>query len=234
MYSHGLASIALCEAYAMTHDRELLKLAQSSLNFVQNAQDPVGGGWRYQPKQSGDMSVTAWQLMALKAGHMTDLRVSPKAVHLVTKFLDSVAVEEGSFYGYATPQKKPSTTAIGLLCRVYLGWKRDHPALKRGVEYLIETGPSDRKLYFNYYSTQVLFHYGGEPWKKWNDKIQNGLVDSQANDGHQAGSWFIASDHTSERGGRHLCTCLATLILETYYRYDNVYQTRVKEESFPE
>ena len=60
MYSHGLASIALCEAYALTHDKKLLSPAQASLNFIAFAQDPVGGGWRYSPRQPGDTSVTGW------------------------------------------------------------------------------------------------------------------------------------------------------------------------------
>ena len=40
MYAHGLASIALCEAYAMTHDKDLLAPAQAALDFICFAQDP--------------------------------------------------------------------------------------------------------------------------------------------------------------------------------------------------
>ena len=47
MYSHGLASIAICEAYAMTRDPDLVEPAQLALNFLVYAQDPRGGGWRY-------------------------------------------------------------------------------------------------------------------------------------------------------------------------------------------
>src|SRR5206468_9448209 len=57
MYSHGLAAITLCEAYAMTHDRKLMQPAQLSLNHIMAAQDPIGGGWRYIPRQPGDTSV---------------------------------------------------------------------------------------------------------------------------------------------------------------------------------
>ena len=75
MYSHGLAAITLCEAYAMTHDRKLMGPAQLSLNHIVYAQDPIGGGWRYAPRQPGDTSVVGWQLMALKSGHMAYLAV---------------------------------------------------------------------------------------------------------------------------------------------------------------
>ncbi len=46
MYGHGLASIALCEAYGMTRDPALQVPAQAAINFIVEAQDPNGGGWR--------------------------------------------------------------------------------------------------------------------------------------------------------------------------------------------
>lgn len=64
MYSHGIASIVLCEAYAMTHDKGLYTPAQQAINFICYAQDPIGGGWRYSPRQKGDTSVVGWQIMA--------------------------------------------------------------------------------------------------------------------------------------------------------------------------
>ena len=67
LYSHGIATIALCEAYNLTGDKALRAPAQAAINFIVHAQDPVGGGWRYQPRQSGDLSVTGWQALALQA-----------------------------------------------------------------------------------------------------------------------------------------------------------------------
>src|SRR5437764_9305381 len=123
MYSHGLAAITLCEAYAMTHDRKLMGPAQLSLNHIMYAQDPVGGGWRYIPRQAGDTSAVGWQLMALKSGHMAYLRVDPKTIQGATHFLDTVGTDSGSYYGYTDPGRGQATTAVGLLCRMYLGWK---------------------------------------------------------------------------------------------------------------
>ncbi|MFV2070883.1 MAG: prenyltransferase/squalene oxidase repeat-containing protein, partial [Pirellulales bacterium] len=116
MYSHGLASITLCEAYAMTRDRRLFEPAQLAINFIVAAQDPVGGGWRYFPQQPGDTSVVGWQLMALKSGHMAYLRVPPITIKKASRFLDGVQREGGAFYGYvaAEPSRKFSTTSIGL------------------------------------------------------------------------------------------------------------------------
>ncbi|MBC8868987.1 MAG: hypothetical protein H8E44_06190 [Planctomycetes bacterium] len=230
MYSHGLASIALCEAYTLTHDKKLLSPAQASLNFIAFAQDPVGGGWRYQPRQPGDTSVLGWQLMALKSGHMAYLQVSPLTIRGAIKFLDSVQAGNGAYYGYTTPGKRWTTSAVGLLCRMYLGWPSDRTALKEGVEYLSAQGPSKTDMYYNYYATQVMFQYGGEHWDKWNAKLRDLLVNKQDKAGPAQGSWHFAGGHGAARGGRIYNTSLATMILEVYYRHPRMYEKKATTE----
>ena len=66
MYGQGIATTALCEAYALTRDPALKNPAQLAINFIVHAQDPQGGGWRYAPKMPGDTSVTGWQIAALR------------------------------------------------------------------------------------------------------------------------------------------------------------------------
>ena len=234
MYAHGLAAITLCEAYAMTKDRKLMAPAQASLAFIAYAQDPVGGGWRYQPRQPGDTSVVGWQLMALKSGHMAYLQVPPNTVAGATKFLNAMQTDSGAKYGYASPGAGPATTAVGLLCRMYLGWKKDNPALQRGVAYLAGMGPSPSDMYFNYYATQVLRHHGDEQWDKWNTVMREQLVKSQIPSGHMAGSWDMpGGGHVNERGGRLYVTSMATMILEVYYRHMPIYGKEAAEEDFP-
>lgn len=237
MYSHGLASIVLTEAYAMTQDPKLAPPAQAAINFIVYAQDPVGGGWRYQPRQAGDTSVVGWQLMALKSGHMGYLQVPGVVIAGASRFLDSVQTDGGAKYGYASPGAGSATTAVGLLCRMYMGWKRDHPALQRGIEYLDKIGPSDNpsqsNMYYNYYATQVMRHYGGEVWQRWNNKMRDYLVRTQSTDGPAKGSWFMTGDHGAERGGRLYCTSMATMILEVYYRHMPIYGDKAAEEEFP-
>src|SRR6185436_3559632 len=126
LYSHGLAAIALCEAYGMTQDKSLMAPAQLSLNHIMFAQDPTGGGWRYEPRQPGDTSVVGWQLMALKSAKFAYIKIPPQTILGVNNFLNSVQTDSGSKYGYAEPGAGPATTAIGLLCRMYLGWKKDN------------------------------------------------------------------------------------------------------------
>jgi len=233
MYSHGLASIALCEGYAMTHDKKLLLPAQACLNFIAYAQDPVGGGWRYSPRSPGDTSVVGWQLMALKSGHMAYLQVSPVTVRGAIKFLDSVQAGSGAYYGYTTPGKGSTTTAVGLLCRMYLGWTKENQALQDGVEYLSATGPSNTNMYFNYYATQVMRQVGGEPWDKWNVRMRDYLVNKQDKAGPAQGSWYFPGGHGADKGGRLYNTSLATMILEVYYRHMPIYQDQATTEEFP-
>lgn len=233
MYSHGLAAIALCEAYAMTQDRKVMMHAQGALNFIAYAQDRVGGGWRYKPHEPGDTSVVGWQLMALKSGHMGYLAVQPATIKGVVKFLDSVQSDSGSFYGYKDPGRGSATTAVGLLCRMYTGWKHDEGALERGVDYLAKQGPSKTNMYFNYYATQVMRHYEGEMWDEWNTEMRDFLVENQAKGGHQNGSWYIAGDRHGDRAGRVYHTCMATMILEVYYRHMPIYAKAASTEDFP-
>ncbi len=135
MYSHGLASIALAEAYAMTQERQLHAPAQAALNFISTAQDKVGGGWRYSPGQPGDTSVVGWQLMALKSGHMGYMAINPQTIKGAEHFLNTVQSNSGANYGYTGPGAGKATSAIGLLCRMYLGWKKDNAGLGEGNRF---------------------------------------------------------------------------------------------------
>jgi hypothetical protein len=234
MYSHGICSIVLCEAYAMTHDRELMAPAQAAINFIVYAQDPVGGGWRYSARQPGDTSAVGWQLMALKSGHMAYLNVPPATIVGAVKFLDSVQADSGSQYGYTGPGAGQATTAVGLLSRMYLGWKKDNPALQRGVERMSAGGVSKQNMYYNYYATQIMRHVEGDAWKKWNEGMRDWLVDSQSKNGHEKGSWYMkGGDHGADSGGRLYCTSMATMMLEVYYRHMPIYGKQASEDDFP-
>ena len=223
MYAQGLSAIVLCEAYAMTGDESLATVAQPALDFIDYAQDKRGGGWRYNPGEPGDTTVTGWQLMAIKSGQMAGLRVGSPSVYLVDHFLSSVQSEEGAKYGYMDERPREGTTAVGLLCRMYLGWPRSHPALQAGVLHLGEQGPLEDNMYYNYYATQVMRHWDGPLWEEWNVQMRDWLVATQATAGHEAGSWFFEGKHT-ESGGRLCSTAFAIMTLEVYYRYMPLYR----------
>ena len=231
MYAQGLAAMALCEAYAMTRDANLKGYAQQSLNFIVYAQDKNGGGWRYSPGQPGDTTVTGWQLLALKSGRLAGLHVPTLAIADAQRFLDSVQAKSGAEYGYRGPQSEPTTTSVGLLCRMVTGWQREHPPLSKGIEYLDREGPSKDNMYYNYYATQVLHHWGGYPWERWNAVMRDYLITSQAQQGHESGSWYFSGGH-AESGGRLYNTAMAVMTLEVYYRYLPLYQTERIENEF--
>ncbi|MEX0714249.1 MAG: prenyltransferase/squalene oxidase repeat-containing protein, partial [Pirellulales bacterium] len=235
MYGHGIATIALCEAYAMTQDKQLMAPAQQALNFIMYAQDHRGGGWRYMPHEAGDTSVVGWQVMALKSGHLGFLQVNPQTVKGAYKFLDSVQIDGGADYGYTTPEFKISeaTRAIGLLCRMHLGWKRENPAMEQGVQAIANLGPSPSDMYYNYYATQVMHHYEGPLWDAWNAKMRDSLVKSQAKEGHEKGSW-VFDDHGFDAGGRVYGTSMAAMTLEVYYRHMPIYAQKSAEAEFDE
>jgi len=235
LYSQGLAGIALAECYAMTQDNRLAIPAQAAVNFIMEAQDPVGGGWRYSPRQPGDTSAVGWCLMALKSGDMAHLRVNRLAVTKTMEFLDSVQADGGSGYGYTDPGNAPTTSAVGLLLRMYLGWKRDNPALIKGVERLAKQGPTGN-VYHDYYVTQLMHHMEGELWTTWNAQMKKKLVDLQERKGHETGSWFkgLQGGHGAEVGGRIYTTSLSTMMLEVYYRHQPLYRNQSVNEEFSE
>ena len=236
MYSHGLASIVLCEAFAMTEDPALAGPAQASLNFIVAAQCR-DGGWRYSPRQptGGDTSVVGWQIMALKSGYMGHLMVPPQVIQGSMLFLDKVQSNQGSIYGYDKPSTKlrPATTAVGLLCRMYTGWDKTHPGIVLGVENLSKHGVSKTDLYYNYYAAQVLRQFGGEKWDKFNVELRDFLVASQDQSRGAKGSWFIPKAGHTSAAGRLCSTSFATMILEVYYRHMPLYADAASEEDFP-
>jgi hypothetical protein len=224
MYTHGQAAIVLCEAFAMTGDEALRVPAQKAIDFIVLAQYR-DGGWRYQPSpksQRGDTSVVGWQLMALQSARSANLTVPDETWGMADLFLDSVADSSGARYAYqANNRSTPVMTAEALLCRVYLGWAKDRPALGEGIDWLIEDHlPSEQQpnIYYWYYGTQLMHHYGGEPWEKWNLEMRDILCQSQETRGHAAGSWVPRGDHAGA-GGRIYLTALAICSLEVYYRH---------------
>jgi hypothetical protein len=231
MYGHGLATIAICEAYGLTQDPNLRPYAQRAVNFIVYAQHERGG-WRYAPHQEGDMSVTGWQVMALKSAQMAGLDVPELTMKKAIRYVDEMMNQQDKGYGYVGPNSTPTMTAVGLLCRQYLqNWGPQKLEMIEGVKNHLrprqpksgETLPKD--IYFYYYATQVMHHYGGEAWKEWNKVMRDGLIASQENNKESPnyGSWSSLGDPHSNSGGRLMITSMNLLTLEVYYRYLPLY-----------
>ncbi len=231
MYGHGVTALVLTEAFGMTRDDSLARPAQDALRFIESAQDLHGGGWRYLPGQAGDVTVTAWQLAALKSGQLAGLEVSSPTFDGVRRFLDRVQSQSGAAYGYRSPAAKPSTSSIGLLCRMYLGWGPEQAALERGLTMLAKPGPAPSAVYQNFYLAQALLQSDHPAWPRWNAKNRDQLVAQQIRMAHEAGSWFFA-DHDTAPGGRLAHTSLAILTLEVYYRLLPIYGQEAVESGY--
>jgi hypothetical protein len=229
MYTHGLATITLCEAYDLTVDPMLREAAQKAVDFTLKAQHK-DGGWRYKPGQPGDMSVSSWQLMSLKAAQMSGMSVPKDTLERALGFVDSVEGPNEDGYCYLpgpTRAPSPAMTAAGMLCRQYLrvgGESFSSPHMLKGSDRLLKAIPAKggHNFYYYYYATQVLFNIGGEPWEKWNSKTRDYLISIQdqglPGHEHQKGSWEPTKDSHNPVGGRMMTTCLAMLSLEVYYR----------------
>lgn len=238
MYCHGMATIALGEAYGMTKDPLLREPLARAVRYIVDAQNPGDGGWRYQPGQSGDMSMFGWQLMALKSAKTAGLDVPKAALDRAIEFLiasgDDLKARNLSQYGGLAAYRrgdaqhaeapKPSMTAEALFCKQMLGIKRTNRATIEAVEYLLQHLPkrSTQDLYYWYYGTLAMYHNGGEPWQAWNRALRDNLVADQRTDGDFAGSWNPRAPW-GDYGGRVFSTAISTLCLEVYYRFLPLY-----------
>jgi hypothetical protein len=224
MYENALATIVVCEAYGLTRDPQLRASAQGALAYIVRGQNSAGG-WGYAPNnQKSDTSVTGWQFTALKAGVYAGLTVPPSSFEQLGRFLDTMEDPSGIGYGYNAPGAGRSTSAVGLLCREFLGWGPSYPRLIKGIKQLQqpENFPTKDKIsiYFIFYATQAFHHAGGKNWEAWNPKVRDLLVELQdagAANPHQAGSWSPSGDDFAAQGGRLMFTSLALITLEVYY-----------------
>lgn len=122
--------------------------------------------------------------MALKAGNTASLQVNPLVVKKAVDLLNMAGSQKGDRYGYVDNSNPTlGRTAVGLLCSMYLGWKKDNPALQDGVVYLAKTGPT-ADVYYDYYATQIMHHMQGDVWISWNEQMKEMLLTTQSNQAH--------------------------------------------------
>lgn len=229
MYSHGIATLALAEAYGMTGDARLRAPLERAVRFIVAAQNPDTGGWRYTPRESiSDMSVSGWQIMALKSASLTGIAVPNEAWQGIRRWLTRISSgKRGGLASYLERAQgdgnpTPTMTAQAMLCREYLGVGPEDPVLQESADYLMDFLPSwpRANLYYWYYGALATYQFGGTHWERWNSAMRDPLLQHQRNNGHAAGSWdpvrTVAWDSV---GGRIYTTALSTLCLESYYRF---------------
>ncbi|APW63454.1 hypothetical protein [Paludisphaera borealis] len=233
LYSHAIASMALCEAYGLSRDPKLAEPARRAIAFIVASQDPQTGGWRYVPGQAGDTSVFGWHIFALRSGHMAGLTIPRSTLRGCNDYLNLAAADgKKTIYAYLVGRPaSPIMTAEALVGRQLLGWPRDHPSLLKGVGRVsadLEKS-SERNIYYWYYATQLLHNMKDKDWDRWNPRVREELVKSQVvNESCTGGSWDPAQpvpDRWGMTAGRLFQTSLSVLTLEVYYRYLPLYRT---------
>lgn len=74
LYGYGLATLVMAEAFGMTGDPDLERYVNALAAFLTRHQHPLGG-WRYELGQPGDITVTGWQVVALKSSQIAGAAV---------------------------------------------------------------------------------------------------------------------------------------------------------------
>ncbi len=232
LYSHAIATMALCEAVGMTGDPVVRPAAERACRFIAASQHPTLGGWRYRPGTDADLSVSGWMLVALRAGVLAGLEIDTPSLDRVSRLLDAASGTSPAAYAYNPrfPGQRPSRasgdcmTAVGTLMRLHTGWRPDDPRVTTAARQLEALRPTygsatDRRrdAYLWYYASQVLVHTGGDGWETWYRALVDTLEPAQEREGTLAGSWDPAGprpDRWGTYGGRLYVTALHLLALE--------------------
>ena len=142
----------------------------------------------------GDTSVFGWQIMALKSAQLAGLPVNSIVFDNAQRWLHSVAKGEHlGLYSYQPYQEVPLTmTAVGMLCRQYMGIDPKDPGMLEGKRSLMENLPDNtlaRNTYYWYYATLVMHNFQDADWDVWNRKMRRALIETQVHGGCAEGSW---------------------------------------------
>jgi hypothetical protein len=230
MYCHAMATLALCEAYALTGDSHLREPVERAVAFLVRARAKDQMAWRYAPGAPvGDTSILGWVVMSLKSAKEVGIPIPGEAsVRRGTLlWLDQVATGKDKGLARYQPWEPvtPTMTAEAWVCRQFLGVGGPGPASIEAADFLLrnesDRGPSN--VYYWYYATLALYQHGGQPWSRWNAQMRDRIVGLQRTSGHQTGSWDPDGSQYGSKGGRIYCTALAALTLEVYYRYLRLY-----------
>lgn len=223
MYGHGFATLALAELFGMTKRRDLKPKLEAAVHLIEDTQSVDGtiyhdGGWRYQPaRNDADISVSAVQILALRAARNAGIRVSQSTLDRALAFIKRCATNRDGGFNYQVGQHQsgPARTGAGVLALLMAGM-RDSPECQGGLTYLVQH-PLDyanmwpyREHYYYalYYVTQAMYQAGGDYWRAWYPVVRDRLVIRQDPDG----GWS-RDDGYSEAGAEY-ATAMAVLVLQ--------------------
>src|SRR5205085_8023940 len=187
MYGQGFATLALAEIYGMTKRPDLRTKLENAVQLILTSQN-AEGGWRYQPSSTdADISVTAVQVLALRAAHNAGIKVPEETVKKALAYIKRCQNNSDGGFSYqaATRGSGPARTGAGVTCLMISG-ERNSAECKAGVQYLLEHPLTTYEwayrqhyMYALYYCTQAMYQLGGSPWKAWFVDVRERLVSTQ-------------------------------------------------------
>jgi len=241
-YEQGIATMALAEAYARTEDEAIRAMAQAAIGYICQVQ-PEHGGFRYSgavPKAEGDLSVTGWQIMAIKSAALSGLAVPKTAFERSQTFLANTWRDYGKS-AYTVGSEGPGSLAMasaGMLCRVFIDRKSYGDQIMQTANLLLASETRDGSpvpggasgqliadLYYTYYSSLAMYQAGQEHWRQWAAMTTKPLCGSQVLAERDAagrpvkGSWDPARHKWGKNAGRVYTTAMALLALEVPCHY---------------
>jgi hypothetical protein len=228
MYHHGIATLMLAEAAGMTQGKladELRSKLEKAVVVILEAQRKNGqhkGGWRYRREGiDGDISVTGWQLMALRAAKNLGCDVPAEAIDQAIDYVKRCndPISGGFRYFPAGGQLTPALTGTSVLALELCG-KEYHrkPELLKAGSYILKHPPrwgGAHFFYTIYYCSQATFQLGGNYWDFYRPQLQQVLLQNQ----QPKGQWQIGDGYGANYG-----TAMAILSLTVEYRYLPIYQ----------
>ncbi|HUR53610.1 MAG TPA: prenyltransferase/squalene oxidase repeat-containing protein [Gemmataceae bacterium] len=233
MYSHGVCTLMLAEAAGMTDGKtadELKDKLVKAVKVILKAQRDStrdAGGWRYQIIGfDADLSVTGWQLMALRAAHNLGCDVPQDRVKAAVEYTKKCHDPRSGGYAYTIGGNvTPACTGTGILSLELSGkeFHKTHEAL-RGGAYLLQHPPDLTQPHFfygAYYTSQAMFQLGDNYWAEFRPKLHALLLKSipqRAN-----GAWYGRGFDDATYGPAY-CTAMAVLALTVEYRFLPIYQ----------
>jgi squalene cyclase len=232
MYHHGISTLMLAEVSGMVNKelgKEVRKAVEKAVAVIlkaQRTQMPHKGGWRYRIEHydGSDMSVTGWQIMALRAARNLGCDVPASKIELAVDFIKRCQDRSGAFRYTPNSHITIPCTGTAILALELCGKDEHHSeAVLKGAAFLTrnENLPKRNGAHFSYniyYGSQATFLVGGNYWSAYRARLHKILLDTQ----NSSGSW---SGQGADRiFGPNYCTAMAILALTVEYRYLPIYQ----------
>jgi hypothetical protein len=225
MYGQGIVTLTFAEAAGVDPDpirRQKLNAAVAKMTRLILAAQSIHkdqsstGGWRYDPTScDSDLSLSAWNLLALRAARDTGVPVPQDSVDRAANYiLNCYHKPTGGFSYQPGGQPSPAMTAVASLTLHLLG-KSDRAETLSATKFLLDnpvTMQTRFPYYSLYYSTQAAHQIGDPAWSKIWTTNSSLLISLQQPDGG-----FPVSP-TGEEPGRIYSTSLAVLSLTVPYQ----------------